>query len=218
MQAILNLSVAVSLLTNWWAIFIVVPGILLSVGMVISMQRTHEWHNFISRIGFGVGATTLTVGLLFLLGQSIAVWWPLLIIVPCLALMFSFTTPVNVPFSINRIINFGFYCAFSGVLVGILFLLNSLYIVPLASFGSFQWWGILVLFVGVVALRNALQVYLSHRIDAGVIILVGNGVYASTYGLLTILGYDQGSFWSIPLMLSIIGMSIASIPAFAAKS
>ncbi|NOK63429.1 MAG: hypothetical protein GFH27_549347n16 [Chloroflexi bacterium AL-W] len=132
--------------------------------------------------------------------------------------MFSFATSVNIPFSINRIINFGLYCAFSGVLVGVLFLLSNLDILPLAFFGSFQWWDVLVLFVGIVALRNELQVYLSHRIDAGVILLVGNGVYAFTHGLLTILGYDQGSFWAIPLTFSVMGMTIASILAFAAKS
>ncbi|MEM8533276.1 MAG: hypothetical protein AAGF95_20725 [Chloroflexota bacterium] len=217
MAAILNVPVFVSLLTNWWSLFIVVPGILLLVGMIILMQRTNEWRNFVARIGLGVGVTTLTVGLLFLFGQSIAMWWPLLIIVPCLALMFSFATPVNVPFSINRIINFGLYCAFSGVLVGVLFLLNNLDILPLALFGSFQWWGVIVLFVGIVALRNALQAYRSHRTDAGVIILVGNGVYASTSGLLTILGHDQASFWAIPLAFSVMGMAIASIPAFASK-
>lgn len=75
-----------------------------------------------------------------------------------------------------------------------------------------------MLFVGIMALRNALQVYRSDRTDFGAVILVGSGFYASTHGLLTILGYDQGSFWAIPLTFSVMGMTIASILAFAAKS
>ena len=79
-------------LENWWAIFILLPA----VGMFSLAWGTYRWigrFNFAVSANFGIGLVIFTVAMMFFLELSWGIWWPLMIIVPGLALMLNHFAP-----------------------------------------------------------------------------------------------------------------------------
>ena len=206
--------------TYWWSVFIIIAAVLLIAGVSFALRHTHGIHNLLVSFGIDVGATALVVGTLFFFGQGLVMWWPLVLIVPCVTFMLRCFRPMDVEFSLGQLIRFCFYVGVSGVVLGSLFLLNNLGIVSLAMFGAFQWWSIPILFIGVMALFHALQIYrfYGQRITPIGQLLVGIGIYASADGLLAMLGYEWHiSRWFVITMISIMSAIMIGFPARVSK-
>lgn len=195
---------------NWWAIFILIPALGVLSGAWALYQRSQRFDAGV-RSSLGSGLVILTVALMFLLDFSWGIWWPLMLIVPGIALLLTSLPEADGQLNqyLTRWLNLGVWCSLSLIGLGIGFLLQNLDAVNYRSlFGDFQWWGIFILIPGIGALLNALLAYRSsgNQISWTSQSLLIAGAAASCVAVLILLGLD----WNLltPLLLIVLGLAL----------
>ena len=73
---------------NWWALFIMIPAFGSFSTAWYAYQRNHSLNEGV-RAGVGGGLITLTISLMFLFNLNWGIWWPLMVVVPGLVIMFN---------------------------------------------------------------------------------------------------------------------------------
>ena len=159
----LNLSPGAA--ENWWAVFILLPGLLFVGGAAAVHMGSNGRFKTLSRVIFGVGAITLTVAGMFFLNLSWTLWWPLMLIVPGAAIWFASTQPEQPEQALGAtaVSGMGRWMGFTTVLLGGTFLLDQLNVINLvAMFGDHRWWGWYIMIPAVGAFVQAMRV---QRLD-----------------------------------------------------
>ncbi|MFQ5421416.1 MAG: hypothetical protein ACE5EY_13750 [Anaerolineae bacterium] len=160
---LLWLILSPTVVENWWAFFIMVPGLLL-LGLA---GMTHLWSNgrfpILIRSFVGMSLILFTVTGLFLFNMDWHAWWPLMIVVPGMAVMVV-CLPANRQEShpvATAVTGMGRWAGYTMVLLGSTFLLDQLTLINLNSlFGAFHWWGFFIL---IPALGAFIQVWQLRR-------------------------------------------------------
>lgn len=154
------LNVSPNAAENWWAVFILIPGLLF---MGLAWAAT-LWSNgrfsFLIRSSAGISMILFTVTGIFLFNLSWDNWWPLMVAVPGAAIWYACM-------GVNRAENhavetavsgLGRWIGFTTMLLGGTFLLDQLNIISLYGiFGSFHWWGFFILIPAVGSFVEALR-------------------------------------------------------------
>lgn len=196
---------------NWWAIFILIPAIGSMGAAWAAFRRSGGRFNAIVRSSLSSGAIVLAVALMFLFGVNWAVWWPLMLIVPGLALLGNrFTDPESgTGRSLTALTGMGIWIGASVALLGLTFLLDNLDAINLRGLlGSFPWWGIFILIPGAGALLSAFLAYRQNdnRMNWTVQGLLVFGLVICVVAGLALLGWD----WNLltPIILIIAGLAL----------
>jgi len=191
---------------NWWAIFILIPALTTLWAAGVAFSRGGMRFNAAVRGSLGGGLIILAVALMFLLGLDWGVWWPLMLIVPGLAIFINgFSDSANV--SAAALANMNFWTGVAVAGLGTAFLLNNLHALSLrALFGAFQWWGIFVLIPGLGALFNAGVVFWKsgRRFNLAARGLLAAGLATCAVAAVALLGLD----WNLltPIILIAAGL------------
>jgi uncharacterized membrane protein len=145
---------------NWWAVFILIPGLMFMGLAWVATERSNGRFPFLTRFLTGISAILLTVTGIFLFNLSWNSWWPLMIVVPGASLWYACL-------GMNRRENHAVETAVSGLgrsvgfttaLLGGTFLADQLDIISLYGiFGNFRWWGLFVMIPAVGALIEVLK-------------------------------------------------------------
>jgi hypothetical protein len=198
-------------LENWWSIFILLPALACVATAWIAYAQSGYRFTLLARGALSIGTILLTVALMFLFDVNWAIGWPLMLIVPSLTVVAN-----GVLQRWDRgdvvwmsIINTIVWAGASAALLGVSFLLNNLGIVDLrASFGEFQWWGVFILLPGIGALRNALRIFRSNRVNISAQLLFALGLATCVQGTLTLLNvhWDGWLWW--PIVAASLGMTM----------
>lgn len=195
---------------NWWAIFVLIPAFG-ALSAAWALYRRSERFDAGVRSSLGSGLITLTVALMLLFDFDWGVWWPLMLIVPALAMLLTCLPESGGQLTqyLTRWLNLGVWCSLSVIGLGVGFLLQNLDVVSYRSlFGDFQWWGIFILIPGIGALVNALVAYRDggNQINWTSQSLLIFGAAACCVGVLALLGLA----WNLltPLLLIVLGLAL----------
>jgi hypothetical protein len=184
----LNLLVSPHLAATWWANFIYVPAVALLASAWWLWPKSTGYWRIVAHLCLSLGAIVFTVATILLLD---VMWfgWTLLILVPGLALLghsiaLTRMTQVSGLQAWFRTITWG---GIVTSLLGLTFLLMRLGVLPMQQLvGSFQWWSIIIVLVGVGAIWNAGWLYRREgdRLTPSALVLGGLGALNCILGLL----------------------------------
>ncbi len=200
---------------NWWAIFILIPALSALWAAGVAFSRGGNRFNAGVRGSLGGGLIILAVALMFLLGLDWGVWWPLMLIVPGLAIFINgFSDSSNAGVTALQHMNFWTGAAVAGL--GTTFLLDNLHAISLrALFGAFQWWGIFILIPGVGALWNAAVVFWKNdrRFSLAARGLLAAGLATCAVAAVALLGLD----WNLLTPIILIAAGVVMLVGFGEK-
>jgi hypothetical protein len=184
----LNMLAGTHLPATWWANFIFVPASLLLIGAWVGWQALPVSWQRVSQIALGLGIIVFTVATI-LLFESMWFGWTLLIITSGLALIIASLTfaPTTVSLDWHAWLRTTMWWGGVTSLLGVILLLVRLDLVPLQSVvGDFQWWGIVMILLGIGALWNAwwLNARLQNQRTYNVAVLGGLGLLICMQGVL----------------------------------
>ena len=155
---------------NWWAVFILLPalGLLGAAALAASLARGAftSW----ARLALGAGLVVLAVALMFTLDLDWGVAWPVMVIVPGLALMLNgFTKPrLRLGSLLGATAAMFFWIGATVALLGGAFLLDQTGRISLDTFfGVTRWWSFFILLPGLGALLTAFAIYVTEGPVAG---------------------------------------------------
>jgi hypothetical protein len=147
-------------LRNWWALFILIPAFGSFTSAWYAFQRSGRINEGV-RAGLGGGLIVFTVAMMFLFNLDWSIWWPLMVIVPGLVVVFNgFTLPGSR--EANRPLSLRIYRPWTGwVGLGILFLgigfqANNLGVIRPTSI-LHNWWTLAIFFPAFGGLVTALR-------------------------------------------------------------
>ena len=198
-------------LENWWGFFILLPGLLfLGMGWQGRLRQAQLVGNgrfpFIARFSLGVGLVVTTVAVMFLLNLNWGTWWPMMIIMPGVALWIVGGSDGWV--GITAVFRLGRWFAMTMILLGLTFLADQLTLINLQTiFGSFHWWGIFILLPGVGAFVEALRVIRRTPWTATGLLIVG--VWILSAGVMELLDPNWIS-WEGMVGIGLIGTGLMS--------
>ena len=191
LEAVVMLNLVASsyhLAAVWWANFIFIPAVaLLASAWWLWPISTGYWR-IVAHLCLSLGTIVFTVATILLFD---VIWfgWTLLILVPGLALLghsLALARMTQAPGLLAWLRTF----SWGGVgtsLLGLTFLLMRLGVLPMQQLiGSFQWWSIIIILVGVGAIWNAGWLYRREgdRLTPSALVLGGLGVLNCILGLL----------------------------------
>jgi hypothetical protein len=184
-------------LENWWALFILMPALVMfGVGWMIP-RRENGRFSFFSRLFFAAGLVVLVVAGMFLVNLDWSVWWPLMIVAPGAGLIIAGGRQSENPTAAAWI---GYFRWISLSLMGLggVFLAHTLGMIHLQTFGEFHWWGVFVAFTAMGALLQAVRLYgrLGYP-DLHVIILLLIAFFSGVTAVIELLGIPWTSFFGI---------------------
>jgi hypothetical protein len=164
---------------RWWANFVLLPGAAV-VAAAVPLLRAGRRQAAAGYAVLSVGAIVSAVGALLLFG-AVGRGWPLLIIVPCLAIAGTARWRAADPGARaghRTVVGL----AVLGALLGLAFVaLRS----DLVDFGDTNWWGYFMVAAGVVAIGNGLTLVRDlrgYRLST-LVLLAGPGAAAILAGL-----------------------------------
>ncbi|MCB9421236.1 MAG: hypothetical protein H6667_15650 [Ardenticatenaceae bacterium] len=198
-------------LENWWGLFILLPGLLfVGLGWQAQLQQAQLAGNgrfpFIARFSMGVGLVVLMVAILFLLNLNWGTWWPLMIVMPGVALWLVGGADGKV--GVTAVLRFLRWIGLTMILLGFTFLADQLAFISLpALFGDFHWWGIFILIPGVGAFVEALRVIRRATWTATAMLIVG--VWILSTGVMQLLDPNWIS-WEGMVGIGLIGTGLMS--------
>jgi hypothetical protein len=191
LEAVVMLNLIASsyhLAAVWWANFIFIPAVVLLASAWWLWPHAAGYWRISVHLCLSLGAIVFTVATILLFD---VMWfgWTLLILVPGLALLghsIALTRMTKAPGlqAWFRAITWG------GIITGLLgltFLLMRLGVLPMQQLvGSFQWWSIIIILVGVGAIWNAGWLYRREgdRLTSSALVLGGLGMLNCILGLL----------------------------------
>jgi hypothetical protein len=143
---------------HWWAGFVLVPGAIIAASGAPLLTRGGG-RAFTGYMISWVGVLLFTVGTLLMMGVM-ARSWPIMIILPALAVVGSYAWRPEHPLArvFHRTIA---TLALGGAAVGVTFLLMH---ADTVDFGETNWWGGFMMAAGVIVALNGLAL-LRHRIE-----------------------------------------------------
>lgn len=192
-------------LDNWWGFFILLPGLLFA-GMGWRGRLDNGRFPFIARFSLGVGLVVTTVAVMFLLNLNWGTWWPLMIIVPGVALWIVGGADGWV--GVTAVLRLGRWFAVTMILLGLTFLADQLALINLRTlFGDFHWWGFFILLPGIGAFVEALRVLRRATWTATGLLIVG--VWIVSAGVIELLDPTWVS-WESLVGIGLIGTGLAS--------
>ncbi len=154
------LNVSPNAAQNWWAVFILIPGLMFMGLAWVATTKSNGRFSFLIRSSAGTSLILFTVAGIFLFNLSWDNWWPLMVAVPGAAIWYACL-------GVNRVENhavetavsgLGRWIGFTTMLLGGTFLLDQLDIISLNSiFGNFHWWGLFILIPAVGSFVEALK-------------------------------------------------------------
>ena len=154
------LNVSPNAAENWWAVFILIPGLMFMGLAWMGALRSNGRFPFLIRSSAGISMILFTVTAIFLFNLSWDNWWPLMVAVPGAAIWYACL-------GVNRVENhavetavagLGRWIGFTTMLLGGTFLLDQLDIISLNGiFGDLHWWGFFVLIPAIGAFIEALK-------------------------------------------------------------
>ena len=178
-------------LGTWWANFIYMAAALLwlSAGLLWS-SSTRSWQ-LMAQLCLSTGAIVFTLATI-LLFQAMAWSWPLMVLVPGLALLGHCLALGQTQATLGqqawlRTVAWG---GVMTVLVGLTFWLIQLGLLPISGLiGDFQWWGGITMLAGFGAIWNAVWLYQQtrQRLTLTVTALFVMGLIVSFGGFLEII-------------------------------
>jgi hypothetical protein len=208
LAGVLLSSLVLFSLNDWWALFILFPGLILfGTGLILALALGVR--NAIAMVFFGAGLVVTTVGLMFLFGADWGKWWPLMLMVPGLAAGLLGAAQVDIP-AIRAWVRMHLWLGVDTILLGSVFLFNGLGRYPvLAAWYPFHWWGIFILLPGIGAFYNAADAVRSG-LDGrhwSVRSLVAFGLAAIAVAAATFLGAG----WTLQVALGLAAAGVAFI-------
>ncbi|WJK40563.1 hypothetical protein O7608_29935 [Solwaraspora sp. WMMA2056] len=170
---------------HWWAGFVLVPGALLAAcgGPLLARGGGRAFGGYVIACA---GALVFAVGTLLMLGLT-GVGWPVMIILPCLAIAGTYHWRPEHPLGggLHRTVAL---LSLTGAGLGATFLLITTGVVDLAGTG---WWGAFMMLAAVAVLGNAVDLgrhQMPYRLQA-VTLLAGPAVVAFLLGLRFLRGW-----------------------------
>lgn len=166
--------------SNWWALFVALPAIVL-LTLAGATARWSGGFHLVTRLLTGLGLIVLAAAGLFLLGFSWSLWWPVMVIVPGAALALAGWRPRDVTAHPNRtaVASVTRWTGLTVVLLGATLLAGMFGLVDLAAWTRrLNWWGVLMLIPAVGAVWTAVRLLVARRPITGVWMLVLAAVIA----------------------------------------
>jgi hypothetical protein len=196
---------AVRQLENWWSAFILLPGVLL-----LGLGRTMWWGNgrfhLLPRLSTGLGLIIVTVAAMFALNLNWALWWPLMIVVPGVAVWLLGGAKSSV--GETAVLQFHRWLAITMILLGITFLADQLNFINLQTlFGNFHWWGFFILIPGIGAFVEGGRVLRQSTWAATGLFIAGVWIVSS--GLMELFAPNWLS-WQGMVGIGLIGTGLLS--------
>jgi hypothetical protein len=192
-------------LENWWGFFILLPG-LLFLGMGWQAKSGNGRFPVIARFSLGVGLVVTTVAVMFLLNLNWGMWWPMMIIMPGVALWLVGGSDGRV--GVTAVLHLGRWFAVTMILLGLTFLADQLSFINLHTlFGDFHWWGFFILPPGIGAFVEALRVIRRATWTATGMLIVG--VWILSTGVMQLLDPNWIS-WEGMVGIGLIGTGLMS--------
>ncbi len=196
--------------SRWWADFILLPALILFGLAWLSDALSGRRLRPLARILFGLGMVTLAVALMFLFNLDWMIWWPVMLIVPGLAVFIN-------GYSGHRggrhpgwagVVRMAFWLGLATMLLGAAFLLGNLGIFDLMALSRlFPWWGLAILLPGLGAFVNAGQVAQDsgRRMTLAAQVLVVIGLAACATAVVALFRLD----WNLlaPTIVILAGVS-----------
>jgi hypothetical protein len=155
---------------NWWAVFILLPAVGLLGAAALAVCLARGAFTLWARLALSAGLVVLAVALMFTLDLDWGIAWPVMVIVPGLALMLNgFTKPrLRLGSLLGSTAAMSFWIGATLALLGGAFLLDQTGRISLDTFfGVTRWWSFFILLPGVGALLTALAIYLTEGPVAG---------------------------------------------------
>ncbi|MEU5905767.1 hypothetical protein [Micromonospora sp. NPDC047527] len=169
---------------HWWAGFILIPAALIAAsgGPLLARGGGRAFAGFVIAC---VGTLTFVVGALLMFGVMGA-GWPLLVVLPCLAIAGTYGWRAAHPLArgLHRAVAL---LALTGALLGLTLQLIRVDLVSLRT----GWWGGFMMLAGAIVLGNAVELTrhrMPYRLQA-ITLLVGPSVVAILLGLRFLRGW-----------------------------
>ncbi len=143
-------------LENWWALFILMPALVMFGGGWALPRQDNGRFSLGSRFFFASGLVVSVVAGMFLLNMDWSVWWPLMIAAPGFSLLVAVGRNNGNP-AANAWR--GFFRWLSAAMIGLggVFLAYTFGLTDLDGFGRLQWWGVFIALPAMGALLNAVR-------------------------------------------------------------
>ncbi|MEU0549237.1 hypothetical protein [Micromonospora sp. NPDC005979] len=169
---------------HWWAGFILIPAALIAAsgGPLLARGGGRAFAGYVVAC---VGALAFVVGALLMFG-AMGEGWPLLVVLPCLAVAGTYGWRAGHPLArgLHRAVAL---LALTGALVGVTLQLLHARVIHLET----GWWGVFMMLAGVIVLGNAAELArhrMPYRLQA-ITLLVGPSVVAFLLGLRFLRGW-----------------------------
>ncbi len=201
---------------NWWAIFILVPGLGFLSG-ALDMLITNRRFSSGVRSMLGSGILVLTVGGMFLFALNWGEYWPLILLAVGFSMFLNgLVGKKDFKSVVSRWFNrYGLWTGLCVMGLGAAFLLRTLGVFSISdwyrewaqSFTSVTdgWWGLFLLLPGIGGLLHALIIILaSKRFPFAAILLAVSGIGCLAVGVVAAMGYK----WQLITPLVVIGAGL----------
>lgn len=193
---------------NWWALFILLPALGSLWGAWELFQRQGGRVTSGVRGLLGGGLIILTVAGMFLLDLDWTRWWPLMLIMPGVAMALGGWPDAEISPAAAGFQALNLWLGGTVVLLGLTFLADNLGAFSLReTFGRFPWWGYFIALPGVGAFINAAWVFarqggLSQAVVG--LAVIGLGICAAA--AVALLGLS----WNVlgPVLLIVAGAAV----------
>jgi hypothetical protein len=160
----------------------------------------------LARLSIGSGLVVTTVALMFLLNLNWSIWWPLMIIMPGVALWLLGAAAGGL--GVTAVLRWLRWNSVTMILLGFTFLADQLTPISLqTAFGNFHWWGFFILIPGVGAFVEALRVLRRATWAATGLLIVG--VWIISAGIMELLDPNWIS-WEGMVGIGLIGTGLMS--------
>jgi hypothetical protein len=192
---------------NWWAIFILVPAFGALSTAWFAWEHKGRFNHAVSG-SLGGGLVILAVAFIFLFDLRWSIWWPLMLITPALAIIFSGISNRSIIHhpGARAATDMNFWVGGSLMLLGLTFLMFSFGVLPKDVFGNFSWWGVFILIPGLGALWNAYVLYHSeNKMGYAARGLLTGGVIVTLVSVVAMAGLS----WNLlaPILIIVVGLS-----------
>lgn len=204
------ITVSPTAANNWWAFFIMVGGLLfVSIARAVQVT-TNGRFPFLIRSNLGISLIILTVASMFLFNLDWVVWWPLMISVPGIALLYisgatkqTVASPV-----ITAVSSMSRWIGSTITVLGFTFLLDQLGVITLnVLFIGFRWWGLFILSPALGAFINAWKLRRSGYFPVTESAMWMTGLLAGGTAVKELLGLDwSNSNTLISIWLILFGL------------
>lgn len=181
------------MIENWWASFILLPALffILLAGGLFYWQNGR--FNIAVSVNLGIGLVILTIAVMFFLNLNWQIWWPMMIIMPGVAVAMTRLALRGFGAAVTAVASMCLWIGSTMILLGSTFLADQLGMIDLSTrFGSFQWWGYFMIIPAVGAAVNALRLFhqSGNRITFGVLFLGLTTLFLGWAGFMELYALD----------------------------